>query len=71
MYVSVHIVIAVVFIVIAILNESRADPESLSLSLKFEFIIPHTHPVSCKASFFPQNHIRKLRVQARAYKIRS
>ena len=45
MYVSVHIVIAVVFIVIAILNESRADHESLSLSLKFEFIIPPpTHP---------------------------
>ena len=44
MYVSVHIVIAVVFIVIAILNESRADPESLPLSLKFEFIIPPTHP---------------------------
>ena len=47
MYVSVHIdiVIAVVFIVNAILNESRADPESLSLSLKFEFIIPPpTHP---------------------------
>ena len=43
MYASVHIVIAVVFIVIAILNESRADPESLSLSLKFEFIIP-PHP---------------------------
>ena len=40
MYASVHIVIAVVFIVIAILNESRADPKSLSLSLKFEFIIP-------------------------------
>ena len=65
MYVSVHIVIAVVFIVIAILNESRADPESLSLSLKFEFIIPPPiHPVSCKASFFPQNQIMKLRVQA-------
>ena len=62
MYVSVHIVIAVVFIVIAILNESRADPESLSLSLKFEFIIPPTHPRSCKASFLPQNQIRKLRV---------
>ena len=61
MYASVHIVIAVVFIVIAILNESRADPESLSLSLKFEFIIP-THPRSCKASFLPQNQIRKLRV---------
>ena len=71
MYVSVHIVIAVVFIVIAILNESRADPESLSLRLKFELIIPPPTPVSCKASFFPQNQIRKLSVQARAYKIRS
>ena len=71
MYASVHIVIAAVFIVIAILNESRADPESLSLGLKFEFIIPPPTPVSCKASFFPQNQIRKLRVQARAYKIRS
>ena len=71
MYVSVRIFIAVVFIVIAILNESRADPESLSLRLKFELIIPQPTPVSCKASFFPQNQIRKLSVQARAYKIRS
>ena len=70
MYVSVHIVIAVVFIVIAILNESRADPESLSLRLKFELIIPPPTPVSCKASFF-MLQIRKLSVQARAYKIRS
>ena len=53
MYASVHIVIAVVFIVIAILNESRADPESLSLSLKFEFIIPpHPPPFLVKLHSF-------------------
>ena len=56
MYASVHIVIAVVFIVIAILNESRADPESLSLSLKFEFITPP------KPGRYTENHKPKVNI---------